>query len=82
MMNSSSGNVFLTDEDFNVAMMNGGDLDAWLYAPYEGHEGFIDELTESYAPGDLHQDDADYIRHWAEQLNFYLPERWREGEAD
>lgn len=82
MMNRMSGYVFLTDEDCNVAMMNGGTLDAWLFTPYDGHEGFIDELTDQYGPDDLHADDANYIRQWAEILGFDLPERWLEAEEE
>lgn len=40
MLNRESGDLFLTDEDFNVAMMNGGKLDAWPFTPHEGHGGF------------------------------------------
>lgn len=82
MMNRMSGCVFLTDEDCNVAMMNGGALDAWLFTPYDGYEGFIDELTEQYGPDDLHADDADYIRQWADMLGFDLPKRWQQAEDD
>ncbi|MBR2536524.1 MAG: hypothetical protein IKE66_10675 [Hyphomicrobium sp.] len=77
MMNPMSGNVFLTDEDCNVAMMNGSALDAWLFTPHDGLEGFIDELTEQYNPDHLHADDEAYIRHWADELGFYLPKAWR-----
>lgn len=80
MMNTSSGNVFLTDEDFNVAMMNGERLDAWLFTPYDGHEGFLDELTDQHDPQDLHHEDAAFIREAAERLNFDLPESWRQDE--
>lgn len=82
MFNRESGCVFLTDEDFNVAMMNSGKLDAWLFTPHDGHDGFIDELTAGHAPGDLHTDDAAYIRHWAEELGFELPECWQEDESE
>ena len=77
MMNRHSGNVFLTDEEFNVAMMNEGKLDAFLFTPYHGHEGFIDELAEQYSPDDLNSEDAEFIRHWADRLNFTLPDNWQ-----
>lgn len=77
MMNRHSGFVFLTDEDSNVAMINGGRLDAWLFTPHHGHEGFIDELTAQYAPDDLNKEDADYLRHWADTLGFTLPDNWQ-----
>lgn len=75
-MNTHNGNVFLTDEDFNVAMLNCGALDAWLFTPYDGHEGFLDELIAQFAPDDLHPDDAAYLRYWAEALEADLPEAW------
>jgi len=80
MMNRMSGNVFQTDEDCNVAMLNGGILDAWLFTPHDGLEGFVDELTDQYSPHHLHPDDEEYIRHWSEQLGFYLPKAWQQGE--
>ena len=42
--NPSSGNVFLVDEDYNVAMMNGDTLEDWYMCPYCGHEGFLSEI--------------------------------------
>ena len=76
MMTTQRGNVFLTDEDFNVAMMNGDTLDAWLFTPYEGHEGFLEDLINDLDPQDLHAEDLDYIRDWAERLTFELPSNW------
>jgi len=40
MMNTSSGNVFLTNADFQVAMMNGDKLESFYSCPECGHEGF------------------------------------------
>ena len=45
--NPNSGNVFLVDEDYNVAMMNGDKLEDWFYCPVCGHEGFLDEMDHS-----------------------------------
>ena len=46
MMNFYSGNVFLTNADYQVAMMNGDALESF-YTDFEtGEEGFKDELTE------------------------------------
>jgi len=42
--NPNSGNVFLVDEDFNVAMMNGDTLERWYNCPYCGHEGFLEDM--------------------------------------
>ncbi len=46
MMNLLSGNVFLTNNDFQVAMMNGDSLESF-YTDFEtGEEGFKEDLTE------------------------------------
>ena len=42
--NPNSGNVFLVDEDCNVAMMNGEYLKDWFSCPICGHEGFKEEM--------------------------------------
>ena len=44
MMNMSSGNVFFTNSDFQVAMMNGNKLESFYSCPVCGHEGFSDEM--------------------------------------
>jgi hypothetical protein len=82
MLNRNSGYVFLTDEDCNCAMMNGDDLDAWLSTPYEGHEGFVSDLLDEYKPDDLHRDDLEFIREWAERLDAELPEAWQSKDED
>lgn len=46
IMNTHSGNVFLTNSDFQVAMMNGDKLESF-YTDFEtGEEGFKNELSE------------------------------------
>lgn len=81
MMNRQSGNVFLTDEEYNVAMLNGDQLEAWLFTPYEGHEGFLSDLLEEYSPSDLNSEDKAYLRDWAERLSVQLSESWLLEEA-
>jgi hypothetical protein len=44
-MNMNSGYVFLTNEDFDVAMMNGDKLETWHSCPYCGHEGFKEDMA-------------------------------------
>ena len=46
MMNTYSGCVFLTDEDFNVAMMNGGTLEQFHSCPECGAEGFAEDMPD------------------------------------
>lgn len=43
--NTNSGCVFLSDEDFNVAMVNGDNLEQWFNCPICGHEGFKEEMA-------------------------------------
>lgn len=44
MMNTSSGNVFLTNSEYQVAMMNGDKLESFYSCPECGHEGFAEEM--------------------------------------
>jgi|HubBroStandDraft_3_1064219.scaffolds.fasta_scaffold34316_8 hypothetical protein len=43
MMNKDSGNVFLTNDEFQVAMMNGDKLEIFYVCGMCGHEGFAEE---------------------------------------
>lgn len=43
MMNRSSGNVFLTNDDYQVAMLNGNKLESFYSCPNCGNEGFNNE---------------------------------------
>lgn len=71
MMNTQSGNVFLTDDDFNVMMLNGDDLEPFLSTPYDGHEGFADELLEE-PPSEYHKEDAEYLQHFVNEWRHHL----------
>jgi len=42
--NMNSGNVFLVDEDYRVAMLNEGKLENWLNCSVCGEEGFRTEV--------------------------------------
>ena len=42
--NPNSGNVFLVDEDCNIAMMNGHNLEDFFSCPICGHEGFLENM--------------------------------------
>lgn len=66
MMNQNSGNVFLTNSDYQVAMLNGGNLESFYVSPYEGKEGFFDDLLSEYA--DMHEEDKEWFRDIAENL--------------
>jgi len=47
MFNQNSGNVFFTNSEFQVCMMNGDDLESFYSCPICGHEGFMDEIDHS-----------------------------------
>jgi hypothetical protein len=47
MMNTNSGNVFLTNEEFQVAMMNGDKLESFYSCPICGHEGFAEDMEHN-----------------------------------
>ncbi len=43
-MNMNSGCVFLTNSEYQTAMMNGDNLEMWYNCPYCGHEGFKEDM--------------------------------------
>jgi len=63
MMNRNSGNVFFTNSEYQVAMMNGDTLESFYTTPYSGHEGFAEDLKAEYeSDGDSwNQEDIDYL---------------------
>jgi hypothetical protein len=78
-MNKNSGCVFLSDEDYNTAMMNGDKLEMWLFTPYDGHQGFLSDLLDEYKPDDLNADDARYLCEMIDLLDMpddKLPKEW------
>jgi hypothetical protein len=44
MMNLNSGNVFLTNDNGEVAMLNEEYLEDWYDCPVCGHEGFLKDM--------------------------------------
>ena len=74
--NKNSGNVFLVNEDYQCAMMNGDSLEVHHSTPYDGHEGFISDLLDLF-PVDLNLEDARYILEAATAENVTLPENWQ-----
>jgi hypothetical protein len=47
MMNMNSGNVFLTNSNYDVAMMNGDKIESFYSCPECGHEGFKEDMQHS-----------------------------------
>ncbi len=46
MFNQNSGCVFLTNSDFQVAMMNGDTLEMFYSCGECGHEGFLEDFSD------------------------------------
>lgn len=49
--NPNSGNMFFTNDDYQVCMMNGGKLESFYWLSYDGHAGFAEDLKENYENG-------------------------------
>lgn len=49
-MNTNSGYVFLSNSEYQVAMMNGDKLESFYSCPECGHEGFADEMAHEGGP--------------------------------
>lgn len=64
--NRSSGNVFLVNDENQVCMVtNDGKLESWYSTPYNGEEGFYDDLM--YIVDDRWEaEDIEYLRDLAE----------------
>lgn len=54
-MNKLSGCVFLVNDDYQVAMMNGESLEIYHTLPYSGIEGFMSDILEENDFDDLHE---------------------------
>ncbi len=67
MMNQSSGNVFLTNSDYQVAMLNGDKLESFYFLSYHGNEGFLDELIEEYDNGNIKVEDFEQLADICEE---------------
>lgn len=78
--NMNSGFVFLVNSDYQCAMMNGDKLEIFHSTPYHGHEGFLADLLDEYAPDDLNSDDVEYLLNAAESEGAALPEAWKVAE--
>lgn len=60
MFNKNSGMVFLTNSDYQVAILNDDELVSFYSTPYGGLEGTFEELAEEY--NDMHDEDKEYMR--------------------
>lgn len=67
MMNQYSGNVFLTNSDYQVAMMDGDKLKQFYWLSYHGNEGFADELYIDFKNGNIGSEDYEQLADILEQ---------------
>ena len=65
--NRNSGYVFLVNEEYQCAMMNGDKLESFYSSPYDGHEGFLDELLDM-VDNDWHNEDIEWLNDIAGNL--------------
>ena len=67
--NPNSGFVFLVDQAYNVLMFNEsiGKLDLFLSTPYEGQEGFIEDLLNEYEY--LEYQDKKFVKEYYSSLS-------------
>lgn len=59
--NPNSGNVFLTNSEYQVAMFEGEELKIWYWLDYHGNEGFIEDLYEQFKDGYVKQEDFEEL---------------------
>ena len=60
MFNMDSGNVFFTNSDYQVCMMNGDKLESFYSLPYSGEEGFKEDF-EGREIGEFNEYDAEFL---------------------
>ena len=82
MMNKNSGNVFFTNEEFQVAMMNGDTLESFYTTPYESYEGFADDLHDQFIEDsdNWNSNDVEYL-HDMKIISDEEFEKWKEKDA-
>ena len=66
--NPNSGNVFLTNNDCQVLMVDDdGNLYTWYYLSYHGNEGDIEMLWIDYKNGNIGEEDFEELAGYLEQ---------------
>ena len=58
--------TFITNSDDQMAMLNGGMREEFYTSPYDGHEGFEEDLKAIYH--DMHEED----KEWFDSVEDYL----------
>lgn len=66
--NPNSGNVFLVNDEYQVAVLtDDGNLESWYFTPYDGHEGVLDDLLDE-VDEDWNQEDIEYLADICDNL--------------
>ena len=66
--NMNSGYVFLTNDQYQVAMCGDNkELYSFYTSPYEGHEGSFEDLLDKYE--NMNEEDQEWFRSIAENIN-------------
>lgn len=63
--NRNSGYVFLVNDDYQVCMEVDGRLESFYTTPYNGYEGFFEDLLDE-ADESWEEEDIEYLRDIAE----------------
>lgn len=66
--NSGSGCVYLTDSDYNCAMLNGDKLDLFISTSYGGYEGFLSDLVDECSDS-WHNEDIEYLYSFIDYMS-------------
>ena len=66
--NRNSGYVFLTNSEYQVAVLEGNNLRSFYTTPYSGHEGTYYELLDQYDET-WEVEDLEYVRDLAADRN-------------
>ena len=69
-MNSSSGYVFLTNDDYQCVMCNGEELEMWYTLPESGYEGFLGDLIGDWES--LSDEDKEALWHLAQSDGYEI----------
>lgn len=77
--NQDSGYVFLTNDEYQVAMAVDGELESWYTLSGTGEEGFFDDLYDYVDDWNL---DDRYVRDDLEELISIAENIGRDEEAD
>lgn len=67
MMNQNGGNVFLTNSEYQVAMMNGDKLESFYWLSYHGNEGFLGDLICDFYHGNIKPEDFEQLADICEE---------------